>query len=174
MSQTLVYKIVRIRNFRLLYLAINIAYYIQQTQLLTGMAIKESEKELHTTGLLTDKSRFDIILRGAMLLARELEQEIYREVKKRENKSYDCESNEMNLLSLSVILACWSAWVFKAKSEDPNRASESREQAAAVSKYMESFFRNAINAGQQMGKGGEIPEGKIHNIEIYRLENSVS
>jgi hypothetical protein len=34
---------------------------------------------------------------------------------------------------------------------------------------MELFFRSAINAGQQMGKGGKIPEEKIQNIEIYRL-----
>jgi hypothetical protein len=146
-------------------LAINIACYIQQIELLTRLAINDSEKELHKTGQLTDKSRLDM-LNGAMSLARGLEQEIYHEVNQIENKSYDYGSNEMNLLSLSVILACWSAWVFKSKSEDPNRAIESREQAAAVSKYIEPFIRNAISAGQQMGNGGGRPEGKSQLIEI--------
>jgi hypothetical protein len=147
-------------------LAINIAPYIQQIQLLTGLAISESEKEFHVTGQLTEKSRLNILLKGAMSLARGLEEEIYREVKQRENKSYDYGSNEMNLLSLSAILACWSAWVFKSKSEDPSRQAESREQAAAVSKYIESFIRNAIDAGRQMGEGGGTPEGKSQLIEI--------
>lgn len=51
-----------------------------------GLAIKESEKELRVTNLLTDNSRLNIPLKGAMSLARGLEQEIYREVKQRENK----------------------------------------------------------------------------------------
>jgi hypothetical protein len=35
-----------------------------------------------------------------------------------------------------------------------NRQIESREQAAAVSKYIASFIRNSINAGQRMPLSG--------------------
>jgi hypothetical protein len=73
------------------------------------LAINESENELHMTGQLTDKSRLDILLKSAVSVAIGLEEEIYREVKQRENRSYDYGSNEMNPLSLSVILTCWSA-----------------------------------------------------------------
>ena len=75
-----------------------------------------------------------------MTTAKMLEEEIYREVKQRENRSYDYCSNEMNLLALAAILAEQSGWVFKSKSEDKNRETESREQAAVVNKYIESFI----------------------------------
>jgi hypothetical protein len=146
-------------------LGINIACYIQQIQLLTEIAINESEKELHRRDQLTDKARLKM-LDSAMKLSRALEEEIYTEVRKKEGKSYDFNSNEMNLLALSAILAGWSGWVFKSKSEDPNRVQELRGQAAAESKYVETFIRNAINAGRSLGKDGGTPEGKSLLIEI--------
>jgi hypothetical protein len=147
-------------------LAINISCYVQQIQLLTGLALNQSEKELHRIDQLSEDARFNILVKGAVKLAKALEEEIYREVKQKEGKSYDHCSNEMNMLALSTILACWSGWVFKSKSEDKKRATESREQASAVSKYIESLIRNAINAGQKMGEGGETPEGKSRLIAI--------
>ena len=72
----------------------------------------------------------------------------------------------MNLLSLATILAAWSGWVFKSKSEDQNRHTESREQAAAVNKYIESFIRNSIKAGQRIGECGGTPEGRREFIDI--------
>lgn len=131
-----------------------------------GLTLNESEKELHRTDQLSGEARLNILLKGAMTLAKGLEEEIYREVKQREGKSYDYGSNEMNLLALAAILACWSGWVFKSKSEDQKRALDSREQAAAINKYVESFIRNAINAGQRMGEGGGTPEGRSQLIEI--------
>ncbi|MFZ0513941.1 MAG: hypothetical protein WAM14_20205 [Candidatus Nitrosopolaris sp.] len=59
---------------------------------------------------------------GAMITSKALEKEIYREVKQRENRSYDYCSNEMNLLALTTILAAWCGWVFKSKSQDKKPA----------------------------------------------------
>jgi hypothetical protein len=146
--------------------AINIACYVQQIQLLTSIALSESEKRLHRTDQLSDEARLNILTRGVMTLAKGLEEEIYREVKQRENTSYSYGSNEMNMFAMAAILAAWSGWVFKSKSEDPNRAVESREQAAAINKYTGSFILNAIIAGQRMGEGGGIPEGKSQLIEV--------
>lgn len=145
---------------------IDIAYYIQQVQIQTAATIKESETKLKEKGKLLDEDRINILLKGAMTTAKALEQEIYREVKQRENKSYDYCSNEMNLVALATILAAWSGWLFKSKSEDKNRQTESREQAAAVNKYIESFIRNSINAGQRIGEGGGTPDGRTEFIEI--------
>jgi len=147
-------------------LPIDIAYYIQQVQIQTAATIKESETKLKEKGKLLDEDRINILLKGAMTTAKALEQEIYREVKQRENKSYDYCSNEMNLVALATILAAWSGWLFKSKSEDKNRQTESREQAAAVNKYIESFIRNSINAGQRIGEGGGTPDGRTEFIEI--------
>ena len=145
---------------------IDIAYYIQQVQIQTAATIKESETKLKEKGKLLDEDRINILLKGAMTTAKALEQEIYREVKQRENKSYDYCSNEMNLVALATILAAWSGWLFKSKSDDKNRQTESREQAAAVNKYIESFIRNSINAGQRIGEGGGTPDGRTEFIEI--------
>ena len=147
-------------------LPIDIAYYIQQIQIQTASAIKESENKLKEKGKLLDIDRINILLSGAATTAKALEEEIYREVKQREKKAYDFCCNEMNLLALATILAAWSGWVFKSKSEDESRQIESREQAAAVSKYIESFIRNSINAGQRIGEGGKTPEGRSEFIEL--------
>jgi hypothetical protein len=147
-------------------LSIDIAYYIQQIQIQTAATIKESENKLKEKGKLLDEDRINILLRGAMTTAKALEEEIYREVKQRENRSYDYCSNEMNMLALAAVLAAWSGWVFKSKSKDNNREKESREQAAAVNKYIESFIRNSINAGQRIGEHGGTPEGRREFIEI--------
>ena len=72
----------------------------------------------------------------------------------------------LTLVALATILAAWSGWLFKSKSEDKNRQTESREQAAAVNKYIESFIRNSINAGQRIGEGGGTPDGRTEFIEI--------
>jgi len=44
--------------------------------------------------------------------------------------------------------------------------TESREQAAAVNKYIESFIRNPIKAGQRIGECGGTPEGRREFIDI--------
>ena len=86
-------------------LPIDIAYYIQQIQIQTAAAIKESENKLKEKGKLLDIDRINILLSGAATTAKALEEEIYREVKQREKKAYDFCSNEMNLLALATILA---------------------------------------------------------------------
>lgn len=96
---------------------IDIAYYIQQIQIQTAAAISESEKKLKEKGKLLDEDRINILFRGAVTAAKTLEEEIYREVKQKENRSYDYCSNEMNLLALVTILAGWCGSVFKSKSE---------------------------------------------------------
>jgi hypothetical protein len=67
-------------------LPIDIAYYIQQIQIQIAAAIKESKTKLKEKGELLDEDRINIILRGAVSTAKTLEEEIYREVKQRENK----------------------------------------------------------------------------------------
>ena len=145
---------------------IDIAYYIQQIQIHTAATINESEKKLKEKGKLLDENRINILLRGALITAKTLEEEIYREVKQRENRSYDYGSNEMNLLALVTILAGWCGWVFKSKSEDQKRPTESRAQAAAINKYIKSLIRNSIIAGQGMGQCGGTPEGRSEFIDI--------
>ena len=70
----------------------------------------------------------------------------------------------MNLLALATILEAWSGWVFKSKSEDQSRPTA--EQATAVNKYIESFIRNSIKAGQMIGEGCGTPEGRSEFIDI--------
>jgi hypothetical protein len=130
------------------------------------IAIRESETKLSRTGSLLEDDRFNIVLKGGARLAKALEEEIHREVTEKEGKSYDYCSNEMNMLALSTILACWSGWVFKAKSVDLKRPEESREQASAVNKYVESLVRNAIYAGRKLGEDGKPPYGKSQSIAI--------
>ena len=72
----------------------------------------------------------------------------------------------MNLLALATIFAAWSGWVFKSKSADQNGRTESREQAAELNKYIESFIRNSIKAGQGIGECGGTPEGRREFIDI--------
>ncbi|MFZ0741420.1 MAG: hypothetical protein WBM37_00590 [Nitrososphaeraceae archaeon] len=43
---------------------------------------------------------------------------------------------------------------------------DSRQQASAVNKYVESLIRNAINAGQKLGDDGKPAYGKTQSIEI--------
>jgi hypothetical protein len=110
--------------------------------------------------------QLDILLDGALSLATNLERDIYNEVLQKEGKSYDYDSNEMDLLTLGVIFLSWSGWIFKAKSEDPSRELESREQAKAVSKYVELMIMNAIRGGQNIGKDNGSPDGKSQPIDI--------
>jgi hypothetical protein len=147
-------------------LPIDIGYYIQQIRLRTLATIKEPESKLSEKGKLLDEDRIDILIRGAMMTVKALEEEIYREVKQKENKSYDYCSNEMNLFALATTLVSWSSWVFKSKSEDKNREIESRDKATAVNEYIQSFIRNSIDAGQRIGEGGGIPERRRELIEI--------
>jgi len=72
----------------------------------------------------------------------------------------------MNLLALATIFAAWSGWVCNSKSEDQNRHTVSREQAATVNKYIESFIRNSIKAGQRIGECGGTPEGRREFVDI--------
>ena len=67
---------------------------------------------------------------------------------------------------MGVIFSSWSGWVFKAKSEHPNRDTESREQAKVVSKYVETMIVNAIRGGQNIGKNNGQPEGRNEPIGI--------
>jgi len=53
----------------------------------------------------------DILLDGALSLATNLERDIYNEVLQKEGKSYDYDSNEMDLLALGVIFSSWSGWI---------------------------------------------------------------
>ncbi|MGH9982863.1 MAG: hypothetical protein ACRD8W_02775 [Nitrososphaeraceae archaeon] len=84
----------------------------------------------------------------------------------KEGISYDYDSNEMDLLALGIIFSAWSSWIFKAKSEDASREEGSREQAKAVSKYVESMIVNAIRGGQNISKDNGQPEGKSELIDI--------
>jgi hypothetical protein len=149
-------------------LAINISYYAQEIQRLMDLAINESQRKLGRPVLL-EEDRVNIFLTGAGRLAKALEEDIHREVTEKEGKSYEYCSNEMNMLALSTILACWSGWVFKAKSVDPGRPKDSRELASAVNKYVGSLVRNAINAGQQLGEDGKPAYGKNLSIEISEI-----
>ena len=141
---------------------IDIGYYIQQIQLCTPATIKEPESKLSEKGKLLDEDRIDILIRGAMMTVKALEEEIYRS----KTESYDYCSNEMNLFALATTLVSWSSWVFKSKSEDKNREIKSRDKATAVNEYIQSFIRNSIDAGQRIGEGGGIPERRRELIDV--------
>lgn len=67
------------------------------------------------------------------------------------------------MLGAATILSAWSAWIFKAKSEDKTRQTESRNSALAVNKHVESLITNAIEAGVEIGKNN----GQPNEIEKY-------
>ena len=69
------------------------------------------------------------------------------------------------MLFTPPIWSC-SHYANKSKSEDKNRQPDSREQGGAVSKYIESFVRNSIKAGQRIGEGGGTPDGRTELIDI--------
>jgi hypothetical protein len=146
-------------------ITIDIAPYIAEIQKLMGIVSERAKSSGVTNGILR-VDQLDILLDGALSLATNLERDIYKEVLRKEGKSYDYDSNEMDLLALGVIFSSWSSWIFKAKSEDPSREAESREQAKAVSKYIESMIVNAIRGGQNIGKDNGSPEGKSEPINI--------
>ena len=146
-------------------MTINIAPYLAEIQKLMGIVLKRAKSSGVTDGILR-VDQLDILLDGALSLATNLERDIYNEVLQKEGKSYDYDSNEMDLLALGVIFSSWSGWIFKAKSEDPSRELESREQAKAVSKYVESMIMNAIRGGQNIGKDNGSPDGKSQQIDI--------
>ena len=112
--------IVGARSLNLEDLAIDIAYYISQIELQMAATIKRSESRLKEKGRVLEEDRLNILLRGAMMIAKRLEEEIYHEVKEREHKSYNYCSNEINILALATLLSAWSSWVFKSKSDDKN------------------------------------------------------
>lgn len=146
-------------------MTIDIAYYVSKIQDLMGIVINRAEEAGYKYALVPADQK-DILLVGALTIARKLEEEIYNDVKEKEGQSYGVPSNEMQLLAFAVILSAWSGWVFKAKSEDPNRPEESRELAKTVSKYVETMIVNAIKGGQNIGKGSGRPEGKKEPINI--------
>jgi hypothetical protein len=146
-------------------MTIDIAPYLAEIQKLMGIALERAKSSGVNNGILR-VDQLDILLDGALSLATSLERDIYNEVLQKEGKSYDYDSNEMDLLALGVIFSSWSGWIFKAKSEDPSRDAESREQAKAVSKYVESMMVNAIRGGQNIGKDNGQPEGKSELIDI--------
>lgn len=124
-------------------MAVDIAPYIAEIQRLMGIVLARAKSSGVTNGIL-GVDQADILLAGALNAAIILEKNIYKEIISKEGRSYDSDSNEMDLLALGLILSAWSAWVFKAKSEDPGKGPESREQAKAVSKYIETMIVNAI------------------------------
>jgi hypothetical protein len=134
-------------------------------QKLMGIVSERTKSSGVSNGILR-VDQLDILLDGALSLATNLERDIYNEVLQKEGKSYDYDSNEMDLLALGVIFSSWSGWIFKAKSEDPSKELESREQAKAVSKYVESMIMNAIRGGQNIGKDNGGPDGKSQPIDI--------
>ena len=146
-------------------MTIDIAPYLAEMQKLMGIVSERAISSGVSNGILR-VDQLDILLDGALSLATNLERDIYNEVLQKEGKSYDYDSNEMDLLALGVIFSSWSGWIFKAKSEDPSRELESREQAKAVSKYVESMTMNAIRGGQNIGKDNGSPDGKSQPIDI--------
>lgn len=146
-------------------MTIDIAPYLAEIQKLMDIVLERAKSSGVTNGILR-VDQLDILLDGALSLATDLEKDIYNEVLHKEGRSYDYDSNEMDLLALGVIFSSWSGWIFKAKSEDPNRDAESREQAKAVSKYVESMIANAIRGGQNIGKNNGQPEGRNELIDI--------
>ena len=146
-------------------MSIDIAPYLAEMQKLMVIVSERAKSSGVSNGILR-VDQLDILLDGALSLATNLERDIYNEVLQKEGKSYDYDSNEMDLLALGVIFSSWSGWIFKAKSEDPSRELESREQAKAVSKYVESMIMNAIRGGQNIGKDNGDPDGKSQPIDI--------
>jgi hypothetical protein len=146
-------------------MTIDIAYYVSKIQYLMGIIINRA-KEAGYRNVLVPADQKDILLAGALTVARKLEEEIHNDVKEKEGRSYGVPSNEMQLLAFAVILSAWSGWVFKAKSEDPTRDDLSREGAKAISKCIEAIIVSAIRGGQNIGKGNETPEGKEELIDI--------
>ena len=146
-------------------MAVDIAPYIAEIQRLMGIVLARAKSSGVANGIL-GVDQADILLAGALNAAIILEKNIYKEIISKEGRSYDSDSNEMDLLALGLILSAWSAWVFKAKSEDPGRGPESREQAKAVSKYIETMIVNAIKGGQNIGKNNGQPEGRNELVGI--------
>jgi hypothetical protein len=146
-------------------MAVDIAPYIAEIQRLMGIVLARAKSSGVANGIL-GVDQADILLAGALNAAIILEKNIYKEIISKEGRSYDSDSNEMDLLALGLILSAWSAWVFKAKSEDPGRGPESREQAKAVSKYIETMIVNAIRGGQNIGKNNGQPEGRNELVGI--------
>jgi hypothetical protein len=113
-------------------------------------------------------SIFRILLPGIHAIAEKLERDLYQELKEIEGDPWLPNSNEMNLFAFAVMLSSWSAWCFKSKSEDPNRQEQSRSQAAAVSKHLESIITKAIQAGERIGQKGGRPDKRT---ELLLLKN---
>ena len=145
-------------------MTIDIAEYISKIECLMGVIIDRAKESGISNQVFVEDQR-NILLPGAFAAAHKLQEEIYNEVVNKEGKSYS-PSNEMKLLAFAVIWSAWSAWVFMAKSEDPNRSKESRELAEAVSKYVETMIVNAIKCGQNIGKGNGGPEGRKEPINL--------
>jgi hypothetical protein len=146
-------------------MTIDIAPYIAEIQKLMGIVLARAKSSGVVNGIL-GVDQADILLAGALNAATILERNIYNEIISKEGISYNSDSNEMDLLALGLILSAWSAWVFKAKSEDSNREAGSREQAKAVSKYVETMIVNAIRGGQNIGIANGQPEGRSELINI--------
>jgi hypothetical protein len=140
-------------------MTIDIAYYISKIECLMGIVLDRAKESGINNAILPDDQK-NILLAGVLTAAKKLEEEIYNEVKEKEGRSYDFPSNEMQLLAFAIIWSAYSGWVFKAKSDDPQRQDESRKQAEAVSKHVEAMIVNAIRGGQNIGNAGGRPEGK--------------
>jgi hypothetical protein len=146
-------------------MTIDIAYYLSELERLMGEVFESAKKAGIQGGVIT-KDQVNILLTGALTAAKQLEEQIHDEVKQKEGQSYGVPSNEMQLLAFALMWSAYAGWVFKAKSEDPNRNEESRKQADAVSKHVETMIINAIRGGQKIGKNSGRPEGKKEPISI--------
>lgn len=146
-------------------MTINIVEYISIIESLMGEIINRADKLGYDKKVLEDDQK-DILLPGALDAANDLAKEIYNGIIQKERRSYSPDDNELKLLAFAVIWSAWSAWIFKSKSEDQKCFPLSREVAEADSKYVKSMILNAINGGENIGKGGGRSEGKNEPIEV--------
>ncbi len=96
-----------------------------------GEMIDKATEEGPGSGIVFDIHQKNILLPRVFDAAKELAKEIYDEVILKGRKSYTPTDNELLLLAFVMIWSAWSAWVFKSKSENPNRLPHLQEVAKA-------------------------------------------
>jgi hypothetical protein len=79
----------------------------------------------------------------------------------------------MIMLGAATILTAWSAWMFRAKSEDPNRPQQSKDEALAVSNHLHSLFVRSIKAGDEIGINNGRPEQIQKYIKLTVFDSSI-
>ena len=106
--------------------------------------IADRAKEAGKSNAVFLEDQRNILLPGAFAAADNSRERFTKKLYRK--RAYD-PSNEMKVLASAIIWSAWCAWVFKAKSEDPDRPEESRNQAEAVSKICKTTIVNAIRVG---------------------------